>query len=644
MKRPLPDNICRLISGILIFSMMTTAALAGRYPIPTVPDPEIQLERLKGSAPNESSRLPDIDVRGGFRYLLNAMQRDFLTPQQVELVLKRFRKSVITDPAAGQHFGNVHMGGIRNGWDNAGLETTDGNNVFFSVRAAVLIKLLYDEKLTPEARKDLDWFLDFTLNGMRSLPVKVSYTNIHLMKTWDLVAVGQIYGRADVLEEGRDCFRQWFSLTAKSGVREFDSPTYAGVNLESLALLRKYSTDAEIKQMAETAIDFILTDLCSHYNPLAKSLNGAHSRDYNRPFARDLLEEYFLIPLLGGKNRNNDLFGQLCFISLQEKGLTDQQKELMDRKNRLIYQRWDGLPGAYTCDFRGNKFSMATSNRTYGPEDKSFVVYLSSPRVPDMLNINYIMEGRDDHYGTEWNGDKMKHLMPPNYPKNGGWNKSRHLMYFMQAAQNKGEFVMLAAGKKDHNCVKDYLNSTILLPDAFDEIRFGHLTIAAPEVGGEVSFDETNSFFARFEDVAVAIRVLWDDAEPGTKMTLHNDGYRYVPHREHFEMANNKGLRLTLRQSTSAAIAMWWKVEEDINSEAAFTDFTNKVLDTPIEVKADGGVIEVAVHTQSGKLGVKADLIGQQRLEYDNPSPVPKDFLLLVDGMELGKPILQKHR
>ena len=52
-------------------------------------------------------------------------------------------------------------------------------------------------------------------------------------------------------------------------------------------------------------------------------------------------------------------------------------------------------------------------------------------------------------------------------------------------------------------------------------------------------------------------------------------------------------------------------------------------------------MIEVAVHTQSGKLGVKADLIGQHRLEYDNPSPVPKDFLLLVDGMELGKPILE---
>lgn len=77
------------------------------------------------------------------------------------------------------------------------------------------------------------------------------------------------------------------------------------------------------------------------------------------------------------------------------------------------------------------------------------------------------MEGRNNYYGTwsaEGMGEKMKNLMPANYPSNGGWGKARHLMYFMQSAQNKGEFVMLAAGAKDHNCIYDYLNSPSFCP------------------------------------------------------------------------------------------------------------------------------------------------------------------------------------
>ena len=63
-------------------------------------------------------------------------------------------------------------------------------------------------------------------------------------------------------------------------------------------------------------------------------------------------------------------------------------------------QRWDSLANAYACDFVGNKVSIASSNQAYSPDDKPFVIYLSSPKIPEMPNIVYVMEGRGDHYGT----------------------------------------------------------------------------------------------------------------------------------------------------------------------------------------------------------------------------------------------------
>jgi hypothetical protein len=464
-----------------------------------------------------------------------------------------------------------------------------------------------------------------------------------------MIALGQVYKQPSVVEEGRNFFDIWLNHVAQFGNREYDSPTYCGVDLESLVLIRKYSTDSDLRTKATDAINFLLTDLCSHYNQRGGFLGGAHSRDYNRVFGRDLLEEKYMNPMLGGENTNTHLFHQICFSILNETGLSPQQKELMNRPNRFIVQRWDSIANSYSCDYVGKKFSIASSNQSYSPDDKAFVAYMSSERVPQMLNIAYNMEGRNDHYGTwaaEGMGEKMKHLMPANYPSNGGWGKARHLMYFMQAAQNKGEFVMLAAGEKDHNCINSYLNSTIILPHAFDEIWIGNKKTTVPEIGGKIALDETNTFFARFEDVAISIRILWDNATKDAKMALFNDGFSYQPSRENFRMANNKGLRLTLQHPDNGkgVVAMWWKVEEGIDTDADFLKFRQAVVNAAVSANEKDGIVDVSVSTPSGKLGIKAAVATKKRLTYYNPNPLPQNFLFNVDGVEIGKPIVGKYK
>ncbi len=243
-------------------------------------------------------------------------------------------------------------------------------------------------------------------------------------------------------------------------------------------------------------------------------------------------------------------------------------------------------------------------------------------------------------------GEKMKHLMPANYPANGGWGKTRHLMPFMQSAQNKGEFVMLVSGEKDHNCIYNYLNSTIILPNTFDEIWMGNTKIEVPKPGEKASFDETNTFTARFEDVAVAFRILWDNAGKDVKAYLYNDGFQYNPSREAFHLVHNEALRLTLRHpdNGTARIAMWWKVQEGIKSDADFQKFRQNVLKAQVKVEEENGIVDISVLTPSGKLGVKSDLLNNKRLEYYNPNPLPANFLFNVDGVEIGQPILEKYK
>jgi len=611
------------------------------YKIPALPNPAARLAMLKQQWNNLHESPPKIGVRDCFLFLLDGIDTKFLTDEQIEWTLHLVATRVITDSTA-KTFGNMYWG-----WLEKNNDTGDGNNVEFCVQYGILIKILFNDRLSVEAKRALDKIFDYALNGVRDLPVRVSYTNIYLMRIWNLVALGQVYQKPAVIEEGRKHLNIWLNHVSHFGNREYDSPTYSGVALESLILLHRFAKDADIQKKVSDALNFLLNDLCSHYHEQAGFLGGAHSRDYNRVYSPELLEERYLNPLLGKENTTNQLFNQVCLTALKDLGLTAQQKELMNRKDRFIIQRWDSFPNTYACDFVGKKFSIASSNQAYSPDDKSFAVYLSSQRILQMPNITYVMEGRDDHYGTwaaEGKGDKLKDLMPANYPANGGWGKTRHLMPFQQTAQNKNEFVMLVSGEKDHNCIMNHLNSTIILPNYFDEMWMGDHKINIPAVGEKIALEASNTVIARFEDVAIAFRIIYSNADNNAAY-LFNDGFAYESGRQSFKLEHNKALRLTIQHpdNQKATIAMWWKAVEGIKTDAEFLAFRKSILNAPVDVSEKNGVIAVSVLTASGKLGVQADVINKKRLNYYNPMPLPDNFLFNVDGKEIGLPVIGKY-
>jgi len=611
------------------------------YKIPALPNPAARLAMLKQQLNNLHESPPKIGVRDCFLFLLDGIDTKFLTDEQIEWTLHLVATRVITDSTA-KTFGNMYWG-----WLEKNNDTGDGNNVEFCVQYGILIKILFNDRLSVEAKRALDKIFDYALNGVRDLPVRVSYTNIYLMRIWNLVALGQVYQKPAVIEEGRKHLNIWLNHVSHFGNREYDSPTYSGVALESLILLHRFAKDADIQKKVSDALNFLLNDLCSHYHEQAGFLGGAHSRDYNRVYSPELLEERYLNPLLGKENTTNQLFNQVCLTALKDLGLTAQQKELMNRKDRFIIQRWDSFPNTYACDFVGKKFSIASSNQAYSPDDKSFAVYLSSQRILQMPNITYVMEGRDDHYGTwaaEEKGDKLKDLMPANYPANGGWGKTRHLMPFQQTAQNKNEFVMLVSGEKDHNCIMNHLNSTIILPNYFDEMWMGDHKINIPAVGEKIALEASNTVIARFEDVAIAFRIIYSNADNNAAY-LFNDGFAYESGRQSFKLEHNKVLRLTIQHpdNQKATIAMWWKAVEGIKTDAEFLAFRKSILNAPVDVSEKNGVIAVSVLTASGKLGVQADVINKKRLNYYNPMPLPDNFLFNVDGKEIGLPVIGKY-
>jgi hypothetical protein len=109
---------------------------------------------------------------------------------------------------------------------------------------------------------------------------------------------------------------------------------------------------------------------------------------------------------------------------------------------------------------------------------------------------------------------------------------------------------------------------------------------------------------------------------------------------------HNNVMRITLQHSINgkAVIAMWWKTQEGIHSAADFAKFRNQVLQAKVSATESKGIVDVSVMTSAGKLGVKANLNTKKRLDYYNPFPLPNDFLFNIDGLDVGKQIMQKYR
>jgi len=79
----------------------------------------------------------------------------------------------------------------------------DANGVEFLNRQAVLAWIIGGDKLSPDLRVALEQFLRQNLEGIQRHKVNISYTNITLMKAWNLLAIGEWLPDAGAFTEGK---------------------------------------------------------------------------------------------------------------------------------------------------------------------------------------------------------------------------------------------------------------------------------------------------------------------------------------------------------------------------------------------------------------------------------------------------------
>lgn len=131
------------------------------FKIPAVSNPEKRIQSLKEQWNALHQIPPRLGVRDCFIFLLDALDSRFLKPDEILWTIDLVKTRIIADSTK-PSFGNMYWG-----WTETGGDVGDGNNVEFCVQYGILIKLLFNDRLSTEARASLDDLFAQTLNGIR---------------------------------------------------------------------------------------------------------------------------------------------------------------------------------------------------------------------------------------------------------------------------------------------------------------------------------------------------------------------------------------------------------------------------------------------------------------------------------------------
>ncbi|MCL6540419.1 MAG: hypothetical protein K6T87_07515 [Roseiflexus sp.] len=193
---------------------------------------------------------------------------------QAERILRRALQAQERNPA------NPHYGGFK--WMDEDRSVTDLNAVQFVLEQVLPFLIDYGDRISPAIRAELLEAVRLGAEEIARLNVAVWYTNITLLDILNTVLAGQVLGDERLHWRGRQRLDEWIAYTNRSGaVPEYNSPTYAAVDLAALAEVSHRAIDPTVRIKAQVMEERLWIHTALHYHHPTAQLAGPHSRAYH---------------------------------------------------------------------------------------------------------------------------------------------------------------------------------------------------------------------------------------------------------------------------------------------------------------------------------------------------------------------------
>jgi hypothetical protein len=174
---------------------------------------------------------------------------------------------------------DAHCGNFR--WFFEDPCVTDLNAVEFVLDGLNAIAVEFNDRLPVAAADAVRRMVELGLEEIDALDVHVTYTNIYLSDVCNRVLGGELLRDESRVAEGVERLHAWLDHTMRNGApHEFNSPTYAAVDIARMAMLAEQAADANARFYARMAEELLWNHSAHHFHPALAKLAGPHSRSY----------------------------------------------------------------------------------------------------------------------------------------------------------------------------------------------------------------------------------------------------------------------------------------------------------------------------------------------------------------------------
>lgn len=511
-----------------------------------------------------------------------------------------------------------------------GGDYSDENNIEFALELAGPALIEYYNDWPDDVKELFDGFVDRALYASWNHDnVAVTYSNIYIMRTWNMVALGEnlsldrTWGAglnlspAQIAAKGYEMLDSFYDFLCKWGIHEHNSPTYTGVQAECIGYLAKYTKDPHAKAVAQKCKDYISAMIFANYFTPGKVSSGAMSRCYYRGSSGGKIDQ-----LAGGLILGYGMYWYNCLAAWEP---SDSDRRINATYPRLVAYTFGPEKGMdaqgreyyamNAMNYIDRKFSISSAGHHYtgNGTEKSLSVVVAGEAHRSIINFAHYMEGRNDPFGRINYGSHVWTCFRDAYGR----------------SQHENEFVAFQAGNgRDNPPSASNLRSHIIVPGTYvDEMWVGDERIpdwfAMSGNAKALSSNGGMTYFARIEDIVVSVRYLFTfgtDGKAKTPMLTYdsdNSGFVY-----------GTALRITteLKPTRPSAdelggVIMWWRVDKDIDSDEKFAALRQRIMNSEVHapeqrIYGEGDEIECYVITPEGlKLGIAGTLA--KRSDYN---------------------------
>ena len=252
---------------------------------------------------------------------------------------------------------------------------TDPNDTVFAAQAWAPIILRYHARLSPSALAALRDHAAAALVYFQYHPVSVAYTNIHLLTSAEEVVFAGIFGDATAARRGVAGMTQWIAAVRQDGIHEFESPTYATVNMDALYEGEMYAAQPSERALFAQALTYVWREVSANLFVPKLRIAGAQSRSYDPLHGADdpmnvkLTYAGFDAPIRDpSRLQCLDIFSLLQDDSTYE--FPPDARTLANTTPRVVEQRWAADPSATKYTYVTSDYAIGSSNEDYDQTDR----------------------------------------------------------------------------------------------------------------------------------------------------------------------------------------------------------------------------------------------------------------------------------